>query len=102
MAGSLNTPNTSALIERRSNTNEFEVAQDNKNYIKFEGLDPVLGTLGIMIGLLLKEESAEDTYLLDPEWFTDPYNKTKKGITKNGQQMGPLIVNYWAVLVETH
>lgn len=91
MAGSLNTPNTSALIERRSNTNEFEVAQDNKNYIKFEGLDPVLGTLGIMIGLLLKEESAEDTYLLDPEWFTDPYNKTKKGITKNGQQMGPLI-----------
>jgi hypothetical protein len=59
--------------------------------IKFEGLDPVLGTLGVMIGLLTKDTTAEATYELNINWFTNPYHLTIDGITKNSKEFGTLL-----------
>lgn len=64
---------------------------DDKNSITFEGLDPVLGTLGIMIGLLSKVEGQPETYKLEPHWFTDPYGISKAGINKNTKDIGKLL-----------
>ncbi len=58
------------------------------NGISFSGLDPVLGSLGELIGLL--SSSGDDTYELVNDWFTDPITKTKSGIVNNPEQFEAL------------
>ncbi|MBL6449579.1 hypothetical protein JMN32_24930 [Fulvivirga sp. 29W222] len=54
----------------------------------FSGLDPILGSLGVLVGLLKKNE--DDSYSLIPEWFTNPYVNTKAGIVKNPAEFNTL------------
>ncbi len=65
--------------------------EESNNGVTFSGLDPILGSLGEMIGLLDKEEIKDDTYNLNNEWFTDPIEKTKKGFTKKSSNLGDLL-----------
>lgn len=60
-----------------------------ENGISFSGLDPVLGSLGQLIGLLT--ETSVDTYDLNPGWFTDPITETKNGITDNPDKFESLL-----------
>jgi hypothetical protein len=59
--------------------------------ISFDGLDPVLGSLGILVGLLSESPGPPGSYTLVPDWFTDPITKTKKGITENPDQFQSLL-----------
>lgn len=61
------------------------------NSVTFSGLDPILGSLGEMVGLLDKEEAQEDTYNLNNGWFTDPIEKTKSGFTEKSANLGDLL-----------
>ena len=54
----------------------------------FSGLDPILGSLGVLTGLLKKNE--DDSYSLIPEWFNNPYVYTKAGIVKNPAEFNTL------------
>ncbi|MCH7410665.1 hypothetical protein MM239_14755 [Belliella sp. DSM 111904] len=54
----------------------------------FSGLDPILGSLGVLTGLLKKNE--DDSYSLIPEWFNNPYVNTKAGIVKNPAEFNTL------------
>lgn len=54
----------------------------------FSGLDPILGSLGVLVGLLKKNE--DTSYSLIPDWFTNPYVKTKAGIVKNPAEFNTL------------
>ncbi|MEN2399374.1 DUF6603 domain-containing protein [Flavobacterium sp. MC2016-06] len=65
--------------------------EESNNGITFSGLDPILGSLGEMIGLLDKEEIHDDTYNLINEWFTDPIEKTKNGFTEKSSNLGDLL-----------
>jgi hypothetical protein len=67
--------------------------------ITFAGLDPVLGSLGELVGLLRKPESAPDpgagpdgeVFALDPGWFTDPIARTAGGVKSNPQALVRLL-----------
>lgn len=54
----------------------------------FSGLDPILGSLGVLVGLLKKNEG--NSHTLVPEWFTNPYVNTKSGIVKNPAEFNTL------------
>ncbi|SFU19118.1 hypothetical protein SAMN04489724_0103 [Algoriphagus locisalis] len=54
----------------------------------FSDLDPILGSLGVLTGLLKKNE--DDSYSLIPEWFNNPYVSTKAGIVKNPAEFNTL------------
>lgn len=66
---------------------------DTDNGISFDGLDPVLGSLGVLVGLLSESiaPSGAVTYTLIPGWFTDPITNTKQGITENPEQFQSLL-----------
>lgn len=64
---------------------------DDANGITFAGLDPILGSLGVLIGLLTKPAEGQNTYTLNPAWFANPINNTKDGITQNPQQFETLL-----------
>lgn len=68
-----------------------EDALGGNNGVTFSGLDPILGSLGEMVGLLDKEESQDDTYNLNNAWFTDPIEKTKSGFTEKSSNLGDLL-----------
>ena len=57
----------------------------------FSGLDPVLGSLGVMIGLLKSTDAKTQSYELVTDWFKNPYENTKDGINKNPKQLGELL-----------
>ncbi|MFB6456392.1 DUF6603 domain-containing protein [Chitinophaga sp. Hz27] len=81
--------------------NEYSTAQGNKrartdnvssdNGISFSGLDPVLASLGLLIGLLTKPDPNKETYALNPSWFANPIDNTQKGITDNPAQFEQLL-----------
>lgn len=57
--------------------------------IRFAGLDPALGNLGLMIGLLSRE--GDDSYELDPDWFGDPIGKVQSGLRQNPAEIAGLL-----------
>ncbi len=59
--------------------------------VTFEGLDPVLGSLGVLVGLLSESPAGSGVYSLIPGWFTDPITKTQQGITENPEQFQSLL-----------
>jgi len=61
------------------------------NGVSFSGLDPVLGSLGVMIGLLKSTDPSTNSYELINEWFTDPITKTEAGFKANPKQVGQLL-----------
>ena len=61
---------------------------DSQPIASFSGLDPILSSLGVLIGLLKK--SSDNGYELIPEWFTDPFTATKAGIVKNPTEFNAL------------
>ena len=63
----------------------------NGSGVTFSGLDPLLGSVGGMIGLLTQTDADTKTYALDENWFTDPINKTRDGIKKSPEQFGALL-----------
>ncbi len=67
-----------------------ELLEDG-NSIVFSGLDPILGSLGEMVGLLDGTPDTKDTYELNNQWFTDPIENTKSGFTKNSSQLSDLL-----------
>jgi hypothetical protein len=67
-----------------------DVLQGN-NGITFSGLDPILGSLGEMVGLLEQEDVSTDTYELNNEWFTDPIGNTRSGFTENSANFSDLL-----------
>ncbi|NIG56675.1 DUF6603 domain-containing protein [Chitinophaga sp. Cy-1792] len=81
--------------------NEYSTAQGKKrvgtdnlsgdNGISFSGLDPVLASLGLLIGLLTKPDPDRDTYSINPGWFANPIDNTQKGITSSPEQFEQLL-----------
>lgn len=62
----------------------LEEVTTSKSTSSFSGLDPILSSLGVLVGLLKSE--GDDSYSLISEWFTDPYTYTKAGIVKNPKE----------------
>lgn len=73
---------------RLSPDNSFD---QGSNGVTFSGLNPVLGSLGVMIGLLKQSVEATDTYELVIEWFADPINNVKNGFNTNPKKLGELL-----------
>lgn len=63
------------------------------NGLTFAGLDPVLASLGILIGLLTQPDPQQDVYQLNPNWFANPINNTQQGITANPEQFEKLLTS---------
>ncbi|MBV8256149.1 MAG: hypothetical protein JO154_26380 [Chitinophaga sp.] len=63
------------------------------NGISFSGLDPVLASMGLLIGLLTKPNPDQDVYQLNPGWFANPINNTQQGITANPEQFEQLLTS---------
>nr|WP_020406518.1 DUF6603 domain-containing protein [Hahella ganghwensis] len=57
--------------------------------ITFSGLDPILGSLGVLGNLLVSE--GQDTYTLNNDWFTDPITSMKEGFSRNPEQFQALL-----------
>ncbi|PPL03106.1 DUF6603 domain-containing protein [Parapedobacter indicus] len=57
--------------------------------VTFTDLDPILGSLGQLIGLLYSSDNS--TYTLNPDWFKDPVASTKSGVTENPEQFSALL-----------
>lgn len=72
-------------------TEPFAEAFEGENGVTFSGLDPILGSLGEMVGLLDKESVEKDIYNLNNEWFKDPIENTKSGFTKKSAHFGDLL-----------
>ncbi len=66
-------------------------ANGNASGIAFKGLDPALGSLGIMAGALRCTDEATEAYELIPSWFENPYGNAKAGFTQNPRQLGDLL-----------
>lgn len=66
-------------------------SEDNGNGISFSGLNPVLGSLGVMIGLLKQTDAASDSYELISDWFADPVGNIKTGFQSNSGKLGDLL-----------
>jgi hypothetical protein len=56
--------------------------------ISLSGLDPALGALGVLIGLLTQ---SGDTYSVVPGWFMNPYGNVMKAVTQDGAQLAQLL-----------
>ncbi len=69
------------------------VAGLSDNGLTFSGLDPVLASLGLLIGLLTKPDPTQDVYQLNPNWFANPINNTQQGITANPEQFEQLLAS---------
>ncbi len=61
------------------------------NGVTFSGLDPVLGSLGVMIGLLKSIDATTNTYELINEWFLDPITNVESGFKANPRELGQLL-----------
>ncbi len=61
------------------------------NGVSFSGLDPLLGNVGVMIGLLKLTDQATNAYSLDTDWFKDPVGNVQKGIKEAPEQIGALL-----------
>jgi hypothetical protein len=59
--------------------------------VRLTGLDPALGALGTMIGVLVAEQSDPPAWDLVPSWFADPVGNLKAAIGSNGTGIGRLI-----------
>lgn len=81
-------PNKIIDLTKDENSDTYSLQESSNTGITFEGLDPVLGTLGVMIGLLKKTGSV---YELDIDWFLDPYTKSVDGIKANIKEFGQLL-----------
>ncbi len=57
--------------------------------ITFSGLDPLLGSLGELVGLLT--DAGKDKYALDKDWFSDPISNIKNGVTDNPEQFSAVL-----------
>ncbi len=57
--------------------------------ITFSGLDPLLGSLGELVGLLTG--AGQDKYALDKDWFSDPINNIKNGVTDNPEKFSAVL-----------
>ena len=66
-------------------TENIAPAGGSDNGISFDGLDPILGSLGMLIGLLTQGNNPA-SYKLDSSWFADPITNIKNGITANPEQ----------------
>ncbi|WDF57257.1 DUF6603 domain-containing protein [Mucilaginibacter sp. KACC 22063] len=64
---------------------------EGANGVTFSGLDPILGSVGEMIGLLDKLDQGPDTYGLNNQWFTDPIENTRTGFTNNASNFSDLL-----------
>ncbi|WP_212004523.1 DUF6603 domain-containing protein [Chitinophaga sp. HK235] len=63
----------------------------NDNGLTFAGLDPILASLGLLIGLLTQPDPELEVYQLNPNWFANPIDNTQKGITANPEQFQQLL-----------
>ncbi|MEJ2406378.1 MAG: hypothetical protein P8171_19185 [Candidatus Thiodiazotropha sp.] len=59
------------------------------NSITFSGLDPILGSLGVLGNLLTSD--GQGTYTLNNDWFTDPVARMREGFSRNPQQFQALL-----------
>lgn len=61
----------------------------NDNSIQFDGLDPALGAIGQLVGLLTSDGG--ESYTVNGDWFENPIEKTSAGVTANGDQIGSIL-----------
>ncbi|MEM8852006.1 MAG: hypothetical protein AAGE03_18460, partial [Pseudomonadota bacterium] len=63
--------------------------------ISFDGLDPTLASLGILIGVLAEGPppvgQAEQSYELNSAWFADPIPKLRKSVVENAGEIAALL-----------
>ncbi|MEM7641169.1 MAG: DUF6603 domain-containing protein [Pseudomonadota bacterium] len=63
--------------------------------ISFDGLDPTLASLGILIGVLTKGPpptgTADQSYDLNGDWFADPIANLRKAVGENAGEIAALL-----------
>jgi hypothetical protein len=72
-----------------STVQPLEATTDSANSICFTGLEPALGSLGELIGLLKAQGEAQ--FCLDDSWFESPFQKTSDGVKNNGEKLATLV-----------